>query len=539
VGDVVIRRFMLGAHPALTTAVLLLVAVLGTALIGLISVNATVFQLILGWLVTICVIVAVWPPGDRAVGPPWWLNPIWLAPMAVLPGLVMTATTPAQTFVTLFGAPKLLTASWIAVILVLTACAMLGALIGTATTSRRAALSTQLGPQTSRYLARSAVVLFWLTVLGYVLWAGIGAARGLTPSTVLSAVLGGSVSTIKGPLHPVGGITTLTQFGPPAVALLMIARRVGTDLGVRQIRIDLAVLVGLALVRSFVYAERLALLEVLVPMLVVMFGWPLHPRNAPRRLFVTVLPLLAPVMLLIFFGTFEYLRSWSSDYYQKKYAGRSYSEFVVGRVESYYATALNNGVLINENDHRVRPVPWFTVRGAWDFPIVQLYVDYPELSGIDVPEDYATTLDVVANPEFNNQSGVLLPVYDWGVYGAGVFWLMIGALLGRAHGLFRRRDPVGLIVYPAVFIGIAEMGRILYWPNGRALPALVAALVVGYGIRRRMVADGRSASAEQAERAGEAAVASGELGRSARRPATSSWGARAGTAWPRRLRPTR
>lgn len=490
--------------------VLVLVGAIGSVGVAAASVGGDGFQLILGWVVALCVLVALWPAGTRVADAPWWLNPMWLAPMAVAPGLLMVAVTPPDLFADAFGAPKLLTGDWALLVVLLTLCVMLGAFVGQSTARERPALARQVGPQTAQYIARAAVVLFWLTVAGYVLWALVGASRGVTPVSALSAVFGGGVSRLKDQLHPVAGVTTLTQFGAPAVAMLMIAVRTGSWISPRRARRYLIALVVLALVRSFVYAERLALLEIVVPMIVVAFGWPRRPRGASRRLLVTVLPLLAPVALLMFFGTFEYLRSWSSDYYRAKYAGRSYSEFVVTRVESYYATALNNGVIINENDNRLRPIPWFTLRGAWDFPLTRLYVDYPELAGVDVSRDYADTLKFVANPEFNNQSGVLLPVYDLGRPGAAAYWLLVGALLGRAYRLFRRRDPVGLVVFPSVFIGIAELGRILYWPTGRALPGLAAALIVGYAIRRRMAAD--AAAGVAADVAGAADAAEGVAG---------------------------
>jgi hypothetical protein len=34
-------------------------------------------------------------------------------------------------------------------------------------------------------------------------------------------------------------------------------------------------------------------------------------------------------------------------------------------------------------------------------------------------------------------------------------------------------------VYPVLFIGLLELPRLLYWPQGRAFPSIAAALVVG------------------------------------------------------------
>ena len=76
-----------------------------------------------------------------------------------------------------------------------------------------------------------------------------------------------------------------------------------------------------------------------------------------------------------------------------------------------------------------------------------------------------------------------LPIFDLGVPGAFAFWGVAGLALGWAFALFRRGDIRGLVLYPVLFIGLLEAGRILYWPQGRALPSIAAAVFLGVRLR--------------------------------------------------------
>ena len=73
--------------------------------------------------------------------------------------------------------------------------------------------------------------------------------------------------------------------------------------------------------RSLIFAERIAILEVLLPMLVI---WISFYNGKYNKLFRFV-PLIAIVFLFIFFGIFEYFRSWI--YYKNYYDGTDHEEY--------------------------------------------------------------------------------------------------------------------------------------------------------------------------------------------------------------------
>jgi hypothetical protein len=410
------------------------------------------------------------------------MHPAALLLLTIVPSLTLTWALTPQYFLDHWDAPKLfegrhLLASAAAIAVAAIAVHVGRGLVGSSGRERAALRLTarQLG-----LLERAGRWLFWASVLGYAAWAVFAIARGLRGGDVVD-VLGGtpdSLSAIKRSyLAPVAGVTTLTQLGPIAVTCLTIVKRLDPA---ARVWTPLLVLGALALGRTVLYAERLALLEVVIPAAVVWLA--LAPRDSwrrtpARRAAIGLIPVWAPIALILFFGSFEYLRSWSSHYGLKE--GGSYVSFTLDRLAAYYATANNNSVLLLDSDARLHRVPRYTAEWLWSFPGVADAGLYDRLAGVDVTAAWSDALAARANPEFNNTGGVLVPAFDFGWVGCLVFWALAGALLGVVYQGFRNGALTAWLVYPVLFIGLLELPRLLYWPQGRAFPSIAAALVVG------------------------------------------------------------
>ena len=411
----------------------------------------------------------------------WWMNPVWTVIIALAPGLALCALLPQSYFLEHWSTPKFITPEYLLLICGLGATFIVGTYLGYRTTHpviSRPSVEDVITPSVANRLMRITRLLFWITTLGYTLWALIGISRGLRPGDIAAIFTSGGIHTAKSFLRPVAGITTLTQFGPLTATCLMLLRRVNANIRTRRYIIALILL---ALVRTFLYAERLALIELGVPMFIVLLAFP--KGNLRFRTALTLLPLWLPIAVLVFFGTFEYFRSYSSTYYRNKNAGHNYAYYTVTRLGGYYATALNNGVLLLHTDDRRSYVPFYSLEGFWKFPVLSSVLPYKRVAGTDVSEDFMAALETQANPAFNNPSGILLPVFDYGSFGAFVFWLIVGGTVGRIFALFRNRDIRGILLYPVIFIGLWEMGLILYWPTGRAFPSIIAALIISARLR--------------------------------------------------------
>lgn len=465
---------------SLETRALLIAAVLGIGLAITLTVASWVGVAAIFIILIFC-LAWIWPERPRSSQVLWWMNPSWALLLALTPGLLLCASLPESTFLDQWHTPKYFTLGHG----ILTLGLALTFVIGAQGLSRLIAEPSKRNffadPSTeARFrLERATRVLFWVTVVGYITWASIGIVRGLRPGDVASIFTGGGLTAAKSFLAPIGGVTTIAQFGPLTVVCLMILRHIGSDIRTRRY---LVALFALAMIRNFVYGERLAVLELAIPAIITALALP-RPRTRPRPAF-TLLPIWAPVVLLLFFGSFEYFRSYSSDFYQREYAGRSYADFTVTRMGAYYATAANNSVLVQRSDQRARHIPYYVVAGVWNFPLIGGVVPYEKLAGSSVGRDYADTLEAKANPEYNNTGGMLLPVFDLGVTGAVGFWLLVGGAIGVVFRRFRAGDIRGLLLYPVLFVGVAECALILYWPTGRAIPSLVGGVILGRSLYR-------------------------------------------------------
>jgi oligosaccharide repeat unit polymerase len=321
-------------------------------------------------------------------------------------------------------------------------------------------------------------ISFVLTVVAYIIWYALAIKHGLSLSVILDLLQGGSRSDYdfgENHLTTIPGLTTAVQFGLTVVTL-------GVPLGIvdgwRTVRWQFLTVFALALTRSFINNERLAVIELFVPLVVSFLGF--RPMGKRLRLLTQFGPVLGGVFLYLGFSLAEYFRAWSSFYAVRE---SNFWSFMALRLAGYYATALNNGALLWKVSRPLSAgLPMNTLGFLWRFPILKdaLATAFPSLS---FPEELAEThwgdlLTTSANPEFNNSSGIFAPFVDYGVAGGLLWWLLAGLICGFLYKEFKRRSVAGIFLYPAIFIGLIEATRILYWATGRFFPDIFT-LVVG------------------------------------------------------------
>ena len=415
--------------------------------------------------------------------PPWWLYPAWMIPLAGLPSLILAYHIPGSVFRAEWNTPKYFGDDQLAMGIIVLVGFCAGALVATLWWGReghQAPRAGALSPAQILRLRLAVRVLFLVTLLGYAAQLIFAVTRGLEVTDVAAVFTGANpVGDVKREyLRPVAGVTTLTQFGPLVMAGLMLLRRL--DPGFPSVRY-IATLLVLGTFRSVLYAERLALLELLVPLAVIALAFPRTDaltRTRARKAALAIAPLWLPIALLLVFGAFEYVRSWSS-YYADANPGTSYPGFVVDRLGAYYATASNNSALLIEHDPRPSRVPYATGEWLWNLPLLERAVPYERVAGVDFPEAYESLLLRLGTPEFNNPGGILLPVFDLGPLPGLLFWIALGVGLTIAYRRFITLKASGLLIFPVLFIGCLEVGRLLHWTLGRAFPALAGAIVLG------------------------------------------------------------
>ena len=357
------------------------------------------------------------------------------------------------------------------------------------------ATATGKEPQAaSNKLDQLLVPVFWtayaMTMAGYAIWLLVGVKNGFSLAMLLDLLHGVEQSTaddLKQEMFTtIPGITTSTQFGIAAMLL-------GTWLycrGRKWFLWPLLLLLAVAAGRALIYSERLALIELALPAVVVairlwLVGRPLGPA---WRLAIFCLPLFGLPLLLVLFGAFESFRSW--QYYKDDFD--SLADFTIWRFFGYYSTAHNNGAM----SLALRgpwPFPYTTFAWFWEFPLIKSGpLDYEQLCGVNPEDLHADTLLRYGNVELNNDGGLFTPARDFGWIGYAPFWAVYGFLAGKAYRGFLKGSLAGCMFYPLIMLALLELPRLQYLTATRTFPAVVLFATLLFWLSRREPASARA-----------------------------------------------
>jgi hypothetical protein len=421
--------------------------------------------------------------------PIWWLSPVG-AVVLIVPGTLWLASKLSdQQYRDFYRSPKILTADVATMLLAGALAFVLGALLVRLRGMRSTPRSPLLALNEAQWsvLRRAERVLFALTAIGYAAWVASAVRHGLTPGSLVGAILHPSAQTVEDLFVTVPGFTTLTQFGIAyvVVATLLLLHGRGWRIGRK-----LAFILVVTALRAILITERLALIEIALPVVVLLATHFSTRGGRATRLLIAGAPVALIASLAVVFGIFEHSRSWT--FFQTR-TQQSYVGFTLTRLAGYYVTSYNNSAIAWEFQRYPGRVPYGTIAGLWDAPIVSQMGLYDKLTptsgsvplGEEPLERSLQLLDLHGNPEYNNPGGLGAPFVDYGVVGGVLCLLLAGAVLGFVHRSFLAGVPGAVLAYPVLVNGLFDLPRYLYWPQGRATPAILAALFVGYALHRR------------------------------------------------------
>lgn len=318
--------------------------------------------------------------------------------------------------------------------------------------------------------------LLVFTVVAYVVWFG---PLMFEPQYIFE-VFSGERDNLRGIVSTMPGVTTLTQCGVAFVVLVTIKKYAAGGIAGWE-RVGIWLVIALAVGRAFLWAERLAVLEVLVPWAVTTAAFYRFRTLNGARLAVA-LPLVAPVLLFFAFAGTEYFRSWRfyQDYYD------SIWEFTYERLMTYYAVASNSGIgLLEEASDWPRYTFRFVLEWAYTMPkLGRMLID----AFGDARLDFSQFLLAHGDIEFNNPSGLFPIVFDVGYFGSALYFLIAGLLIGLARRSYSRKHPFGLMFYPFCLLFILELLRFNYLAASRFVPiagSLLVALYLMYELPRK------------------------------------------------------
>ena len=357
----------------------------------------------------------------------WWLSPVIVSLLIAAASIVPTAMMSDVQFRSLWKTPKSLTGDTLLLFGCGAAALAFGALIAIAAapaTRRPSGPWPNLNEQSLGLVSRASTVLTALAVIGYCGFGVLIVRAGLSPLELLWSPSGyGSGLSVRDTVGTVPGVTTLTQCGVAAVITSTVVLVRGFS---RAELIKLVIVVGLAVPRAYIFSERLAILELVVPIAVILAAQ-LSTGRPWRRRAVQLLPVITLPAVIAVFGFFEYFRSWT---YYRTHVSSSFAEFAVSRFVGYYATALNNSHLVLQHMQWPNRIPYETMEALWTAPGVKQAHLYQMLGGRPPPFSSGTdsmyfgVLDHFANPEFNNEGGYVTAFIDYGRWGGIVYFLL-------------------------------------------------------------------------------------------------------------------
>jgi len=307
-------------------------------------------------------------------------------------------------------------------------------------------------------------------LVGYAYWFRELLAN---PEMLLNALSGGGAISyeLRGNLERSAGLASLATLGLAYFALL--AHRVWVvRLGPLSVPMKLftGLLFFLTVFRAFAWSERLALFEALLVVAIFWVGFSDRASRGWLGRIRPMLPVIAVVIVVVFFGVAEYFRSWSSFYAKTE---SNFWAFIVQRLINYYAQALNTGAGL------VTMLDWPSYQFGY---LLEWMQKFPILMGpimrylTELQPNYF--LERFGDPEFNNPSGIFSVLYDVGLGPAIAVFALTGLLAQSAFRAFQDRDNVFGLFYPVFFMALVEMFRYWYLGNSRTF-LFVIALVLG------------------------------------------------------------
>jgi hypothetical protein len=404
---------------------------------------------------------------------PWWTSPVGLALGFQLPVLALVSWAGALAdgsevitvrAIRFLGAPYLLLAFGMLL------AGVLGALIGRQLRLARrpagpAAASAipagDAGPSArdlARAWDRAAAVAGVIALIAYVIWFR---DYLLNPALMLDILRGAFVPN-RTDITLTPGLTSLVNVAPIFFSIHAYNRLVAGQPAPRWLNALACALAALTLFRVYAWSERLALIEAVVPVALAASVPMMRRPGGLLRWLCRAGPYAALPVVVLFFGIAESARSWTSDTYHGKH---DFWSWVLGRLATYYYTALNNGAgLLSTVDW---PTLKFDFTGAWmhNLPGVgRFFTEWVGGRGEVLPEFFVR----YADPEFNSPSGLFGIVVDIGLVPGLAYMAVLGFIGGALHRAYAESRLVGVLGYPLLFITALEIFRYPYLGEPRA-----------------------------------------------------------------------
>jgi oligosaccharide repeat unit polymerase len=362
---------------------------------------------------------------------------------------------PANTFYRWYGSPKLGSSAPQSVVylFILFLLFVAAAYLGKSALRRGIALSTER--PVPGWLLRGALCV---AVLAYLVWFGLGLQRAGGPVALISTYLV-EPFTVKGTLlRTVPGLTTLTQLAVAAIPIILCYH---CSRGLNRFLI--LIVLCLAAMRSFLFSERLALVEIALPIVFILLA---SRRPSARSAFA-----YGAVMLLGIFAFFTLNEMRRSFVFLEPMSTAETLIMGARRFLGYYLTSLNNAVFAVGELAFAAPLSR-SLAFLWEFPGLDGLYDHVVGGGttaISMP--YELRLHGL-NPEYNTATALGYWVVEFGLVGTPLIVIVVGVISGVLYRA-AAHDGLAMALYSVWVVGLFEFCRIDYFTTTRLFPAYV------------------------------------------------------------------
>jgi oligosaccharide repeat unit polymerase len=289
----------------------------------------------------------------------------------------------------------------------------------------------------SKLLIITVKIFAFITIFGYLFWFKDVIIH--FKDYILNLIYSGMLSSSES-LKEETSIKTLTNFGIGSVILSFLAYKI-TE--IRKFRKLVIFIIFLSLFRVFFTAERVALLELIIPIGVIVV------RFEPKL--IKKLAMLGVIFLIIIWST-ELLRSYMSPMYNEKYGP---FEYLFYRFSMYFSTSINNFQILLYDTF---PKDILPITGRVFYKFLSLH------SNTGVALD--NLLTKYGSEEYNNFTAWGELFIDFGYFG-----IIIAFFLGRfcrlVYNSFIAGRLTGLYLYPLLVLFFIQSFRTLLIVNIR------------------------------------------------------------------------
>lgn len=298
-------------------------------------------------------------------------------------------------------------------------------------------------------LLKLAITCFVLALIGYGIWfKDVFLNLGSYVTNAMNIDLFSTKNVLQ--KNMISGITTMTQFGVVSVIFFMILYCRTMD---KKYLRYIYILLFLSIIRAFLFSERLAFLEIIVPQIFIYIRF--FPKLIKKLL-------LYGVILFIIIWASELFRSYKADRFSDNYTA---IEFLFYRLFFYSATSVNNFMLVIKQNY------------PYDFLPTFLEPFYKILKIPQSPEgNWPNLLNRYLSLEFNNPSGWGEIHFNFG-YGGLVFSYFLGSYCRSIYSQYCQGEIKGLIIYPFLMTFILQSPRIFYIISTRTLYILLVFII--------------------------------------------------------------